>query len=190
MQRRGFLTFLGAAALAGCAPEPREMTRDDFDALGEGGHVIVFRQAATRSVGIDQPDWPLEDQNALSQVGILQSQAIGAGIQRRGIPIGEVRTSPFIRSQDMARIAFGRGQVDEGLLSAANQLETVNQRINYLRGILSTENTSPFNTVLVTHGRNVILATGVALEPGQAAVFKPIGNGAAGVVGTLRPEEW
>lgn len=186
MKRRGFL-YLSAAGLVGaCATGRAEAPV--FDALKSGGHVIYFRHAATDRRGVDLPDWPRERQRNLSDFGKLQSQQIGEGAVRRGIPIGEVRVSPFYRCMDMADLAFGRFVREPRLISTSNAEGDTAARVAYLRRVLSTPFDGP-NVVLIAHSSNIRDVADLELTEGEAAVIRPLGDRFA-AVGTLGAEVW
>ncbi len=186
MKRRKLLMAGGAALLTACAARSGDKV---FEALKSGGHVIYFRHAATDRRGVDLPDWPRARQRNLSEFGKLQSRNIGAGIRARGVPIGEVRVSPFFRCIDMAELAFGRFEADRNLLSTANADAGTAARIAYLQRRISTPFEGP-NLVLISHSRNISDAAGVAVDEGDAAVFLPLGSGRTDHLGTIAAERW
>lgn len=186
MKRRSFLV-LGAAGMVGACTVDGTSS-EVFDALKAGGHVIYFRHAATDRRGVDMPDWPRSRQRNLSDFGKLQSAQIGEGASRRGIPIGEVKVSPFFRCMDMAEIAFGGFEEDRNLISTSNAEGDPSARVAYLRRIFSEPFTGP-NIVLIAHSSNIRDAAGVELAEGQAVVMRPEGGGFT-VVGVLGAELW
>ena len=69
---------------------------DLLGALQEGGHVIYFRHAQTERDYADQadPNMDLNDcdtQRKLNDVGIQQSETIGAAFEENAIPVGDGR---------------------------------------------------------------------------------------------------
>lgn len=186
MKRRGFLALCVAGLAGGCT---RSSGGTVFDALKAGGHVIYFRHAATDRRGVDMPDWPRSRQRNLSDFGALQSRRIGEGARARGIPVGEVRVSPFYRCMDMAEIAFGRFEVDRNLVSTSNAEGNTSRRIAYLKRRFATPFEGP-NLVLIAHSSNIQDAAGVELGEGEAAVFRPLGSAGSQLVGTIGAELW
>ncbi len=186
MKRRHFLMASCAAGIAGCASLGE--SADVFDALKSGGHVIYFRHAATDRRGVDMPDWPRARQRNLSEFGRLQSRQIGVGADRRGIPIGAVRVSPFFRCMDMAELAFGRFEEEPRLVSTSNAEGDPAARVAYLRRVFSTPFEGP-NLVLIAHSSNIRDAAGVELAEGEAVVMRPLG-GRFEAVGVLGAEAW
>ena len=57
-------------------------------------------------------------QRNLNAEGRRQARAIGTALRRLDIPVGEVVTSPYCRTRDTARLAFGRLRSSTALLSA------------------------------------------------------------------------
>lgn len=185
MDRRTFVVT-GACLLSACAAPSAES--GVFEALKSGGHVIYFRHAATDRRGTDAPDWSRSRQRNLSEFGKLQSRQIGEGALRRGIPIGDVRVSPFFRCMDMAELAFGRFETDDRLISTSNAEGDPAGRVAYLKRLISTPFDGP-NLVLIAHSSNIRDAAGLELAEGEAAVLRPTGGGFASV-GTLGAELW
>lgn len=179
----GIATVVGACARTSESPEALEVLR-------QGGHVIYFRHGATDWKGNDSQTWPREQQRLLSDEGIAQSRRIGQRFRALGIPVAEVRASPFFRCTEMGQIAFGRATPDNGLLSTANAIGTAPQRVAYLRTLLSTPHGDDGNLVLIAHSGNIRSAAGVRLAEGEAAVFRPLGADGFELTAQVLPEEW
>jgi broad specificity phosphatase PhoE len=160
--------------------------------LREGGYLVTFRHAATDS-GVDTTD-DLSDcarQRNLNAEGRRQSREIGRAFERLDIPVGSVMASPFCRTRDTARLAFGRVQPTGALLSV-EFFESVSEgRRKGLRRLLKTEPKDGTNTVLVTHGSAILDATGGEPDEGGALVVEP-GRGKRGyaVVAEVDVDEW
>ncbi len=186
MKRRAFLALCGGAVVTGCAVSSEGGV---FDALKSGGHVIYFRHAATDRRGTDMPDWSRARQRNLSDFGKLQSRQIGDGVARRGIPIGDVRVSPFFRCMDMAEIAFGRFDIDRNLISTSNAGGNRSGRVAHLRKLLTTP-IETTNLALIAHSSNISDAAGIDLAEGAAVVVRPLGGDRFSVVGTVGADLW
>ena len=163
-------------------------------ALRRGGYILYFRHAATDPSPDDKVPVDLSDcstQRNLSEAGRAQSAAIGSAIRKLGIPIGEVLASPFCRTLDTARLAFGRAKPEFGV----ENLETVKDdaerdaRVAAAQRLLSTPPTGGTNTVVVAHG-NILSAAPVTVVEGGAAIFRPEGDGRYTLVATITPAEW
>jgi broad specificity phosphatase PhoE len=154
--------------------------------------VVVFRHAAT-DTGMDTTD-DLSDcsrQRNLNAEGRQQSREIGAAFEQLDIPVGRVLASPFCRTRDTARIAFGRMQPSRALLSVEFFASRREGRRKGLRRLLKAEPPDGTNTVLVSHGSAIFEATGRDPEEGEAVIVEP-GSGRRGfaVVAAVTAGEW
>jgi hypothetical protein len=105
--------------------------------------------------------------------------------------VGSVMASPFCRTRDTARLAFGRVRPSGALLSV-EFFESVREgRRKGLRRLLKTEPEDGTNTVLVTHGSAILDATGGEPDEGDALIVEP-GRGKRGyaVVAEVGVDEW
>jgi broad specificity phosphatase PhoE len=164
-------------------------------ALRQGGYVIFFRHAATDQVIDDAYTIDLTNcatQRNLSSAGRSQARLIGQAIERLEIPIGQVLSSPFCRTLDTARLAFGEATIEPGLenLETSESQVVREARIEALRGLLAAPPDGGTNTVLVSHGFNISAAAQVSLVEGEAAIFRPEGEGDFTMVATVAPDEW
>lgn len=161
-------------------------------ALRDGGYVLYFLHAATDASAREGANVMVEDcstQRGLSVLGQKQAQAIGRAFARLQIPVGEVRSSPYCRCADTARLAFGYLLLDDDLspLSDSNG----RARIAALQRLLATPPLPGKNTVLVGHGDAIADVSGMALEEGEAAIIKPApAGGSYRVLGRIRAEQW
>ncbi len=163
----------GEAPAAGASAVPVEKLRD-------GGYVITFRHAATDQ-GMDTTD-DLSDcsrQRNLDAEGRRQSREIGRAFERLDIPVDRVMASPFCRTRDTARLAFGRVRPTRALLSVEFFESAREGRQKGLRRLLRTEPRDGTNTVLVTHGSAILDALGEEPEEGDAVIVEP-GRGKRG----------
>src|SRR5258706_14120334 len=98
------LAFLAGPAFA--QADPALVTK-----LRQGGYVLFLRHTSTDFSQNDAQMRSFEDcasQRNLTDKGRDEARALGAEIKRLGIPIGLVHASPFCRTQETARLAFGR----------------------------------------------------------------------------------
>ena len=172
------------------APSP-DLTRN----LRAGGLVVVLRHAATDFSKPDQDPVVVADcatQRNLSAQGRADARAIGRGMRLLGLPLGKVLSSPFCRTLETARLAFGRATVHPALLNtiAAEHDAAWRKQIRDARRLLGTRPAPGKLTVLVTHGIVVQETTGQSLEEGEAIVFRPLGSSRFRVVGRVLPREW
>ena len=163
-----------------------------LERLRAGGNVLVFRHAAT-DTGIDATG-DLSDcsrQRNLSSEGRRQSRTIGRAFRRLEIPVGQVLASPFCRTRETARLAFGRLRASRALLSPEFFAETGNGQRKGLRRLLTVRPGDQSNTVLVSHGSAIYDATGLNPDEGDVVVARPR-RGARGfrLVSTIKADAW
>src|SRR5262245_29823028 len=115
---------LGSTGLAGAqeqAPAPRLSGRAIADALRSGGYVVYFRHAATNRAPEDTDDPRLkrcEGQRNLSEEGRRMAREFGTAFKTLGVPVGRVITSPYCRTVDTGKLAFGRQEDSNALYFA------------------------------------------------------------------------
>jgi broad specificity phosphatase PhoE len=204
MRRRlsAVLVVATAAVLASCGAVSEPETVRPLagaalvQALRDGGHVLYLRHTATPPEAVDQPD-PLGDcsrQRLLSEAGRADAVALGRAVRELGVPVGEVRASPFCRTVDTARLAFG-GQpgvevrTDDGLVSPAPDGEQRVRTTARLRQLLRTVPDDGTNVVLVGHLTNLRLLSRASPEEGGTVLLRPDGEGFS-LVGQVPPQGW
>jgi virginiamycin B lyase len=103
-----------------------------------------------------------------------------------------VLASPYCRTLETARLAFGRAIVRRALLNtvAADHDAAWRRQMGNARRLLATRPRPGRTDMLVTHGSVVADATGETLAEGEALVVRPRGGGSFSVVGRLQPEDW
>ena len=183
--RRRVLGLLGALLVPSSA---RPDAGSALDALRAGRAVVYFRHGATTWSGVDRIDWPRERQRLLSDLGIRQSEQIGAAFRAQALPVGEVIASPFARCRDMAEIAFGRVEERMELLGLLSDAEGHAARVEYLRSKLSTPSVGG-NRIIVAHRSNIAEVAGVSLGEGDAVVVSPTGS-AFEILAEFAPGDW
>jgi phosphohistidine phosphatase SixA len=184
----GLLAAGGAGAATSASPQ---LARD----LQRGGFVLVLRHAATDFSKPDQPRVVLSDcrtQRNLTAQGRADSRTIGRGVRRLRLRIGQVLASPFCRTKETARLAFGRFRVSRALLNTVVAEHDARWRaqIRDARRLLGTRPAPGRLTVLVTHGSVVEDATGRTLEEGETIVFRPLGSSRFRLRGRILAQEW
>jgi broad specificity phosphatase PhoE len=165
------------------------------DQLQRGGVILVVRHAATDYSRLDQDPVDLDDcrtQRNLSADGRRDARRIGQGARRLRLRIGSVLSSPFCRTLETARLAFGRVTIDAALLNTvvAEHDAAWRRPIRAARTLLGTKPAPGRVTVLVTHGSVVGDMTGHSLEEGETLVFRPLGNSRFRLVGRILPGAW
>jgi phosphohistidine phosphatase SixA len=203
----GFLGLLGALAAGAAQPAPPAAPQAQppaapplegkalVTALRGGGYVIFFRHGATDMSQKDTDFDHLEacaTQRNLSAAGREQAAALGRDVLALGLPIDRVLASPFCRTRDTARLAFGRSQAVADLSYRPTADPAANKKLVAagLARLLAEPPAAGKDTVIVAHNDNVAAAAGLQLAEGEAAVFKPLGKDGFQLVARVRPDEW
>jgi broad specificity phosphatase PhoE len=165
------------------------------DQLRRGGVILVIRHAATDFSKPDRDPVDLKDcrtQRNLSAAGRRDARRIGEGVRRLQLRIGTVLASPFCRTRETARLAFGRSTVNLALLNTitADHDAAWRRQIRAARRLLGAKPAAGRISVLVTHGSVVGDATGHTLEEGETLVFRPLGGARFRLVGRILPPDW
>jgi phosphohistidine phosphatase SixA len=164
-------------------------------ALRAGGHVLYFRHGITDLSTRDSDRTSLDNcatQRNLSDAGRKQMTDIGKQFQRLRIPVGNVLASPYCRTLETAKLAFGRvtGEPELAHTVTADNA-TTRRRADVLSKLLASVPAAGSNTVMAGHTGNLQEATGIWPSPeGVAIVFKPDGRGASRYVATIPPTRW
>ena len=163
--------------------------------LKRGGVVLVIRHAHTDQSKQDENPVDLKNcrtQRNLSAAGRTDARRIGQGARRLQLEIDAVLSSPFCRTLETARLAFGRVAVSSALLNTviADHNAAWRRQIASARRLLGTKPAPGRVTVLVTHGSVVGDATGQTLEEGETLVFRPLGNSQFRLIGRILPRGW
>lgn len=189
------LFFTLCIILAGCATTPSSSPDSLLSKLQKGGYVIFFRHAATDHT---QKDTDLKNptncvaQRRLDERGREQSRIIGEGFKAKAIPVGKILSSQFCRCTNTAKIAFGRVEtsIDITSIQGVTQEER-KRRVIQIRKLLNTPPEPGTNTVLVAHKWMFKDASGLLLQEGEAAIFKPRTNAdVAEFIQQVKPQEW
>jgi phosphohistidine phosphatase SixA len=203
-QRRGLRRLrasFGAAAvtavvaIAGIAGDASGADPKLAGQLQRGGLVLAIRHAATDFSKPDQDPVVLTDcrtQRNLSAQGRADARAIGRGVRRLRLRIATVLSSPFCRTKETARLAFGRAAVSGALLNTVSSAHDARWRTQ-IRGVRRLLGRRPLGrslTILVTHGSVVGDATGHTLEEGETLVFRPRGSSRFTLIGRILAREW
>jgi phosphohistidine phosphatase SixA len=205
VRRVAIVLALLSVAAAGCGekpePEPDAPASEPASAedralvrqLREGGLVIAFRHAATDQSAYDSEAGDYADcgrQRNLDLKGRRQSRAIGAAFRGLGIPVGDVRSSPYCRARDTAQLAFGRARLDRRLLEPMRAGEDPGDLVMAatFRRRLEARPRPGTNTVIVTH--NFPPRPGQAtLAEGEAALFRSA-DGRLELIARVAPAHW
>lgn len=161
-----------------------------WDALAQGGKVVLIRHAQVVS-GPDAGNPLLRDpscvsERKLSTEGKQNAQALGREFSQRRIAIDEVRHSPYCRTTDTARLAFGEADAVPYLSllevleaeAAQQQTQTLNQVIGSYAG--------KANLVLVTHEPNIRAVSFELMKHLDVLVIEPLGGADFEELGVIR----
>jgi len=185
-------TLLLALALALCIAPPCQ-AEVDLRSLREGGYVFYLRHASTDFSQNDANMKSYEDcasQRNLTDKGRGEALAIGEHVKRLGIPIGTVLASPFCRTMETARLAFGKAQAMNEVRGGPARPDDP-KRYAALKKLLSTPVPKGDNAVISSHGNPFYALAGAPyLAEGEIAVVRPQGDSGFSVVGRIRVEDW
>jgi phosphohistidine phosphatase SixA len=165
-----------------------------FAALKQGGYVIYLRHATSDAAQNDADPIKRDDcqtQRNLSEEGRVQAKAIGKAMSALGIAADKVLSSPYCRTIDTGKLAFGAAQAADALYySEGLSPEAAAQALAELKRMLGAAPAAGKNTVLVGHTSNLKAAAGVwPRSEGAAVVLQPKADGSFGVVGSFSAAE-
>jgi hypothetical protein len=162
-------------------------------ALREGGHVLYMRHASTDFSQNDSRMTSYEDcasQRNLTAKGRQEAREVGAHLRRLGIPTGEVLASPFCRTMETARLAFGKAQATHDVRGGPARSDDP-KRYDPLKKLLSLAVPKGENRVISSHGNPFHAVAGPPyLAEGEIAVVRPDGEMRFTVIARIRPEGW
>lgn len=188
VSRRGLLQ--GTAALA-LTPAPRAATTPwsdaAVDALRRGGVVAAFRHASAPGT-FDPPGFRLDDcstQRNLDAAGRDQARRLGEQFRQLGLRPTAVRSSPWCRCLDTARLAFGDGvQTWPPLRSTRAGDADEAQQLRELRAAVAQVDKGRFE-VWVSHQFTLGALAGQSLASGAGLLLRADGAGGVAIVAAL-----
>lgn len=199
MNRRRLVLGLAAATAAWPARAADDLARV-IDELRRGGFVIYFRHGETGSAGADRPRAVMGDcatQRNLDDAGRAQVRRLGEDFRALKIPVGKVLSSEFCRCWQYAEAMFGKGgYAITDKLSLPPSYPAVSEADRrksneHLRAMLSEPPAAGTNTVLVSHGNNILMLTGRHPNTqGEAAIFRPGGPDGFSYITSVLPADW
>jgi hypothetical protein len=158
--------------------------------LRSGGYVLYLRHTSTDFSRNDSRMKSYEDcenQRPLTDKGRDEARAIAAHLSRLNIPVGSVLASPFCRTMETARLAFGKAQAMQEVRGGPARTDDA-ARYDPLRKLLSTQPPAGRNTAISSHGNPFYALFGAPyLAEGEIAVIDP---SALAIVGRIRLEDW
>ena len=161
--------------------------------LREGGYVLYLRHASTDFSQNDAGMTSYDDcasQRNLTDKGRAEARAIGEHLKRLRIPVGEVLASPFCRTMETARLAFGKAQATQDVRGGPARPDDAS-RYDPLRKLLSSPVPAGENRVISSHGNPFHAVAGPPyLAEGEIAVLRPEGGLRFTLITRIRPEDW
>jgi phosphohistidine phosphatase SixA len=189
LARVSFPAFLAAfVSLSWAQPDSALLKQ-----LREGGYVLYMRHTSTDFSQNDANMKGYEDcanQRNLTDKGRSEARAIGQHVKRLGIPIGAVLASPYCRTMETAKLAFGKAQAMQEVRGGPSRPDDPS-RYDPLRKVLGTHVPKGENLVISSHGNPFHAVAGPPyLAEGEMAVIRPEGDSRFAVVGKIRLEDW
>jgi len=182
--RFALLSLLLFASPASAEPSPELLSR-----LRDGGYVLYLRHTSTDFSQNDARMTSFEDcatQRNLTDRGRDEARTIGEHVKRLKIPIGEVLASPFCRTMETARLAFGKARATNDVRGGPIEAS----RYQPLRKLLSSPVPKGTNRVISSHGNPFVALAGPPyLAEGEIAVVRPKTDGFS-VVARIRLSDW
>ncbi len=175
--------------LVGLAAE-QSLAADDplWDQLKKGGYVILMRNSAIDEGLGDPKGYKVNDcatQLNLTDKGRAEAKKIGDEFKKRKVPIKQVFTSAFCRTKETAQLAFGKAEVWEALNSFYDKPDRKSEQTRLLHQRMESSPKDGTNLVLVTHGYNIVSATGLNPDPGDMLIISPAFKVGYKIIGEL-----
>lgn len=174
------LAIYSASALA--AEDPL------WDALKKGGLIILMRNTVIDEGLGDPKGYKVDDcttQLNLNDKSRADAKKIGEEFKKRKIPIKQVLTGAFCRTKETAQLAFGKAEIWEPLNSFYDKPERRSEQTRMLHQRLENSPKDGTNLVMVTHGYNIVSATGLNPDPGDMLIISPASKVGYKIVGEL-----
>src|SRR5688500_5380433 len=146
--------FLFLAGLWFAGTSAAQIDAAIVEKLREGGYVLYMRHASTDFSQNDSRMTSYEDcasQRNLTDQGRAEAREIGAHVKRLGIPVGEVLASPFCRTMETARLAFGKARATNEVRGGPARPDDPG-RYDELKKLLSAAVKKGENRVISSHG--------------------------------------
>lgn len=155
--------------------------------LRQGGVAILLRHAQTTPGVGDPPGWRLADcasQRNLDDTGVAHAKRIGRWFAEQKLRPTQVRNSPWCRTRETARLAFGRSSDWPALSNIFEDRSGADAQADELRRFVATLRRGEL-AVLVSHGSTIRHVVDVSLAPGEAVVVRRDAAQSAGAAAHL-----
>jgi hypothetical protein len=161
--------------------------------LRKGGYVLYFRHAATdfsQSDAKSRGPTDCANQRNLTEKGRDEARAIGRAFAELGIPVGQVLASPMCRTDETAKLIFGKGEPAPAVRGDPEFPAADARRYEPLRKLLIAAVPAGTNRAISSHGSPFYSVAGPPrLQEGEMAVIKPLGHDFE-VVARVPPQAW
>ncbi|MFO1313783.1 MAG: histidine phosphatase family protein [Burkholderiales bacterium] len=156
--------------------------------LAKGGQIVLIRHGLT-TPGVGDPlGFKVGDcatQRNLVEEGRREASRLGEALRARKVPVAGVRSSPWCRCIETARIAFGAEPVVDDML--ANLFDDASRRDQQVAAFRKLVARAPGNgnLFLVTHGSTTAAFTGINQRTAEMVIVTPEGGERYKVAGRL-----
>ncbi len=172
-------------------PVPAQAEEAAWAAMKKPGVIALIRHADAPGTG-DPQGWRLDDcstQRNLSERGRRQARALGDFFRAQSVRVGKVVSSQWCRSRETADLmAIGPVEENAAFNNAFVLYEQRDRLTREARAALTAWDGDHL-LVVVTHGDNIALLTGVM--PSQSEIVlverQPKRDGGLRVIGRIRP---
>jgi phosphohistidine phosphatase SixA len=161
--------------------------------LRKGGYVLYFRHAATdfsQSDAKSRGPTDCANQRNLTDKGRDEARAIGRAFAELGIPVGQVLASPMCRTDETAKLIFGKAEPAPAVRGDPDFPAADPRRYETLRKLLTALVPAGTNLAISGHGNPFYSVAGPPrLQEGEMAVIKSAGSDFE-VVAKVPPRAW
>ena len=154
-------------------------------ALRQGRVAILMRHTQTTPGVGDPPGWKIDQcasQRNLDDSGVAHAKRIGRWFAERKLRPTAVRHSPWCRTRDTARLAFGRGEPWVALSNIFEDRSGADTQAIEVRAFVEALKPGEL-VVLVSHGSTINHIVAVGTAPGESVVVRARSGASAGAVG-------
>jgi broad specificity phosphatase PhoE len=201
---RGLAILIGLLVTTPAWAQPAASVQEIVQALRAGGHVIVVRHGATHADQADTDPFDLDNvakQRQLNDKGRADARALGEVLRAAAVPIGKSYSSRFFRAVETVRLIGGKEPEATMDITEGGQVVSPNEnsrrtqalRTQALRAMVATPPDPGTNTLIVSHGPNIMDALGkdwFDIREGETTILKPDGAGKYSVVGRVQIGQW
>lgn len=157
---------------------PAQASEDFWNALKEGGKVILMQHSKTDDLGGDPfiLDETCFTEHNLSDEGRELAKKIGKEFQQNKIQLDAVWASPYCRTKETAELAFGKYEIKDLLRVSHGLSETkASENTEKLKQLIGSYK-GKGNLMIVFHRPNIANIIYERSDPGFVAVVEPLGD--------------